>query len=334
MFIGVVFCNPEKTPQERVLERLSDCEVVTTACAINSALQRQGHVTELVSIDPGRLSDLRKYDWIFNLTENTAGFPMTEYEIAHEMENLEIQFTGSSSSTLWACNHKLITKQKLIQAGIPSPAYEIFPPFQPCTHLTFPLIVKPIHEDGSIGITRDSVVRNMDDLERKAIEVIRVYHQQALVEEYIDGREINISLISSNNGFEVLPLSEIIFSESEDPKILTFESKWVANSYSYTHTTSRCPCYLEPGLEQEIKELVLRTVQLMECRDYVRVDMRLRDHKPFVLDVNPNPCLNPEDSGFIVAGSAGGYSFDKIIATILNQSLSRTRSLSNLVLVR
>jgi len=323
MYIGVIYSSTNSVMQGREKEKLADDEILDTAVAVKSALEKKGHQVELVTFEPNQTEGFSQYEWIFNLAETIRGFPLAEYEVAVKLEELGIPFTGSGSETLLTCVHKSSAKTLIQKYGILTPQFQKVNPGEKIkTGLEFPLIVKPDHEDGSIGIKDDSVVYSIPELTRKVSEIHQVYEQAALVEEFIEGRDISASLIGNGKDLAVLPLSEIVFSEDYiGPKILTFEEKWDAESQAYQKSVSQCPCSLEESSQTEIKKIAKKVFNIFGCRDYALVDFRLKGDIPYVIEVNPNPCINPINSGFITAGAVYGFDYDEIISEILNQSM-------------
>jgi D-alanine-D-alanine ligase len=238
------------------------------------------------------------------------------------MEELRIHFTGSGSSALIDCLDKAFTKSRLRRARIITPAYEIYHPNDIInTKLKFPLIAKPIHEDGSVGISDDSISKNVAELAGTVKKIHEIYEQAALVEEYIEGRDITASVIGNGEEVTVLPLSESVFYKHDGPTLLTFEANWVPESKAYQNSVSKCPCELDYEVELRIKDFAKKAYKIMRCRDYARIDFRLRDKTPYVLEVNPNPCINPIGSGFVTSGEASGLSYDELINKILENSV-------------
>ena len=323
MYIGVIYSVTNSVSLGREIEELADSEIWDTAVAVKSVLEKKGHQVDLVPFEASQVECLGKYEWIFNLAETVRGFPLAEYEVAVKLEELGIPFTGCGSETLLACVHKSSAKTQIQKYGILTPRFQKVNPGEKIeTRLEFPLIVKPDHEDGSIGIKNDSVVQSMAELTRKISEIHHDYEQAALIEEFIDGRDITASLIGNGDNLTVLPLSEIIFSEDYvGPKILTFEEKWVAESQAYQKSVSQCPCSLEESSRAEINTIAKKLFNIFGCRDYAIVDFRLKGDIPYVIEVNPNPCINPINSGFITAGAVYGFNYDEIIIEILNHSM-------------
>lgn len=320
--IGIIYCTSTQSAEGRENERLADGEVIDVAFAVKDALLAKGYQAETVNLDPQEIADLRRFDWVFNLAESIYGFPLTEYEVAEEMERSNTHFTGSGSKALKACLDKALTKLELLRNGIETPAFQVFQPGEPVLNtLKYPLFVKPIREEGSIGISIDSFVRNDIELKRQVQKIHEVYHQAALVEEYIEGRDISASVIGNGPDAFVLPLSEIVYTDYHGPKMLSFISKWSSDPGDYIGITVECPCILDTKTQAFINDIALHATQVMGCRDYTRVDFRLRGNTPLVLEVNANPCLNPDNAGFILSGKTLGYSYADIVAKILEVSI-------------
>jgi predicted ATP-grasp superfamily ATP-dependent carboligase len=148
----------------------------------------------------------------------------------------------------------------------------------------------------------------------------------ALIEEFIDGRDISISVVGSHNRLFTLPPSECIYLNSSKERILTYDSKWIAESHDYRITEVQCPIYLAPGLEQTLRRTSLLAFEVMGCRDYARMDFRVRGDSPYLLEVNPNPCLHPEEAGFTRSWKATGKSFNQLIYQILQSSYENYQS--------
>ena len=324
--VGIIYFTSSFSIHGREFEKVAENEVVEVAQAIKAALGEKGIRAELINLDPTRVVELRKYDWIFSLLEPVVGFPVTDIDIVEQMESLSIPFTGGGSYALKATIDKSVTKAEFLKYGIPTPVYDVVYPGDPIlTKCRFPIIVKPVHEDGSVGITKNSITDNSTRLTSLVKKIHRLYQQAALVEEYIEGREINAAILGNGKEAVVLPLSEIIYPPQLGPKILTFKSKWKAHSLDFRASKAKCPGDLDPQVEAQIKEIALQAYQLLRCRDYARVDFRIRDNVPYVLEVNPNPCLNPHDAGFVRSGNAAGFTYTELVNKILEVSVSNNR---------
>jgi D-alanine-D-alanine ligase len=182
-----------------------------------------------------------------------------------------------------------------MHAGVITPAFEVFFAGDEIrTRLPFPLIIKPVHEGGSVGIHEDSVVHNMDDLTSRVRRIHDVYNQAAIVEEFIDGRDITASVLGNGSEAIVLPLSECIYPQNGHPRLLSYESIWIPESRPYQTIVAKCPCDLDPILEREIRDIALKACNILGCQDYTSVDIKLKDNTAYVLEVNTNPCIKDE----------------------------------------
>lgn len=192
--------------------------------------------------------------------------------------------------------------------------------------LGFPLIVKPAAEDGSLGIGPEAVVHDLRALRERVAHTIECYRQAALVEEFIVGREFNVSLWGAAP--DLLPLAEIDFRDFADPceQIVSFAAKWDPASFAYHHTPVICPAAVDDGLAERIRRAALAAWRVIGCRGYARVDMRVdRAGQPYVIEVNCNPDLSPE-AGFFQAVRRLGYSYEAMVHRILDMALDGRHS--------
>jgi D-alanine-D-alanine ligase len=167
-------------------------------------------------------------------------------------------------------------------------------------------------------------VHSQAELEARVAEVHRVYNQAALVEEYIEGRDITASILGNGPAAVVLPLSGIVYPERyAGPKFLTYDAKWESDSPEFRDAASTCPIELPDDIRAMIMDLAARVYAIMGCRDYARVDFRLKGKTAYVLEVNPNPCISPQDSGFVRAATQAGYTYEQLINKIVEHSLLR-----------
>ena len=323
--IAIVYSAADQVLSGREEERIADDEAQEVAGAVKAVLEAYGQAADVLSIRPDHLDALVGYAWIFNLAENICGLGDLEYQIARGMEDLGLHFTGSSAATLKTCVNKANTKAKIMQQGMLTPAYTVVQPGERVeTDLAFPLFVKPVQEDGSVGIAANSQVQNPAELDAKVREIHHVYRQAALVEEYIEGRDISAAVIGNGGEMQVLPLSEIVFQpDFVGPRVLTYESIWMEESDVYAKNEAICPCTLSNQTRDFIMTMARRCFIAMGCEDYARIDFRLKGHTPYVLEVNPNPCIHPAGSGFVRASQAAGLDFPALIRLILEHSMRK-----------
>lgn len=326
MKIGILYNLVDHVEHGFEIDKLSDNETEETVEHVRKALENDYEVMPM-QIRRELLPTLTKnsFDFVFNLCEGINGNIHGEAWIPALLDIIGIPYTGSNSLTLGLCLNKIKTKYILIANNISTPLYQTFSSTSQKfnANLKFPLIVKPAHEDASVGINVDSVVNNKLELFKKIEFILKNYHQPALVEEYIHGRELNLAIIGNGSSIELLPISEIMFKFKEDlPNIVSYKAKWVTDSDESQKTVGICPTELSKEIEKHIKRLAMDAYNLTGCKDYARIDFRLQDNIPYILEVNPNPGINT-DSGFVRSADVAGMSYDKLIHRILSEAMKR-----------
>jgi D-alanine-D-alanine ligase len=299
--------------------------------ALVKGLQKEGFEARSVNIKDNFDRLLRSLtaprpDVVFNLVEFFNNNPLHEDRVAALYDLLQIPYTGSPPMTLAICQRKGLTKQILKAFHIPTPRYKLIKQkaVPKLTGLRYPLIVKPAWEDASAGVTERAVVEDRGQLENRVRMILAEYKQPALVEEYIDGRELAVSVMGNKNP-RVLPVEEMDFSDlpPDHRAIVTFESKWNPLSEVFHMGKLVCPAKLPRSIQQRVKKVALHTYKVMGCRDYARIDMRLdKSDNIFVLEVNPNPDLT-EGVAFMASSAAAGISFSEALRMIVDEALKR-----------
>lgn len=298
--------------------------------AVASALRGEGYEARLLAVGRDLTAFLEGVNGfspsvVFNLCEEVSGKSVHEVHVAGVLELLGVPYTGSDPAALSLSLDKARCNEVLSANEIPTPRHRVMDlPSGSTGGLRFPLIVKPLREDGSTAIGAASVVRSHRALRDRAGYVIDRFRQPALVEEFIEGREINVSILG-NGAPEVLPLREIDFSKLPGslPRICGYRAKWERESPEYRLTPPVCPARLPRRLLLRIKRAALEAYRVIGLRDYARVDIRLsREGTPFVIEVNPNPCISP-DAGFMGSAAAAGLDFNRTIGRIVEACLGR-----------
>jgi D-alanine-D-alanine ligase len=285
----------------------SEHEILSTAEFVQQTLSEAGYEVSTLGAarDPAllltRLRDIRP-DVVFNLFEGLADSGETEAHVAGLLEWLEIPYTGCPYQTLCLARNKHLTKHLLAGAGLPTAKFFAVEdvPVEDCP-LDWPVIVKPATQDASIGLDQGSVVTDLERLNDRIAYLLDNYGPPVLIEEFIRGREFNVGLIEASQ-VRVLPVSEILFID-KDPDywpIVTYDAKWKPGTRDYEATPPKYPARVSPRLRNKLETLAKRAFRLLGCRDYARVDFRVRSSKPYILEVNPNPDFSPS------AGLAGG----------------------------
>ena len=310
-------------------DRLSEEGAEQEALAVQQALSGLGHAVALLPIADDLVAALfalraSRPDVVFNLCEGFWGDSRREMHVAAALELLGCPVTGAPPLCLGLTQDKARTKDLFARHGLPTPPYLVVAPgtpLPPLGGLNFPLIVKPRAEDASLGITEASIVEDSAALARQVRYVHAAYRQDALVEEFIDGREINAAVLG-NFLPEVLPFSEIRFRPGLTYPIVSYDGKWREDSAAYLLTEPVCPAILADAEALRIAEVARRAYDLCGCRDYARVDVRLRDGIPYVLEVNANPDISP-GAGLARAAGAAGLDYPTLIERILTLAADR-----------
>lgn len=265
--------------------------------------------------------------FVFNLCEEIDENSELEMCMAGLLELMEIPYTGSKPLVLGLALNKFRLKQILHSAGIPAPRGYLGYSQEKGTlprGMRFPVIVKPSREDASLGINDNSVCRTAGQVKKQVRYIHNVYKQEALVEEFLEGREFNVSIMGEENP-EVLAISEIDFSglPEGEPRIVGYCAKWDEESPLFSATVPVCPADISKRLENRIIDLAIRSYQCIGCRDYARVDMRTDSRGSlYVLEVNPNPDISPK-AGFAKAARTAGYSYTGMIRRISEAAMER-----------
>src|SRR4029453_12603153 len=234
-------------------------------------------------------------DLMFNLTESYAGDDTKDMNIAAYLDLLACQYTGAGPHALYLAQDKALAKKIFSFHGIKTPSFATSyrGKLDHSHDISFPLIVKPTSEDGSIGIDSSSVVESGKELMEKIHYIHHEFDSPALIEEYIEGREIYASVLG-NESPEVLPMVELDLSKlpKGTPKIAGKEVKWDKETEAYKVTKSAVAEDLEESTIKRLSDTALSAYQALKLRDYGRIDMRLtKKGEVFVIEANPNPWL-------------------------------------------
>jgi D-alanine-D-alanine ligase len=305
-------------------------DVLVQAESVSGALIDLGHeILQLpVTLDLQKLErDLarEKPDLVFNLVESLDGTGRFLHFVPSLLEHVSIPFTGSGSESLYITTGKMLAKERLRYAGIPTPDWrtEIVEGVQEAEFMT-PYIVKPAWEDASVGLDDTSIVRTGEEL----AEILRKRTERygnCFIESYIDGREFNISLLADGSGgVQILPPAEILFDTfpADKPKIVGYEAKWKSDSFEYNNTprTFDFP-ETDAALRDHLTDLSRHCWDAFDLQGYARIDFRVdRDSNPWVIEINANPCISP-DAGFTAAAERAGIRYTQMIQRIIESAL-------------
>ena len=327
--LAIVYNEPHYSRYNTLGEEKAAYGVLEAVDAVHQALSETGYNVVLVPLMPPLKQVKRKLlsinaALVFNLFEGFCGCPETEAAVPEILSELGLPYTGCPGSLLRLALDKAKVKVILKTAGIPTPNFTLLnPQTLHMLQLDYPCIVKPRCEDASHGLTIESVVSNFASLAKQVTAISGSYGGAALVEEFIDGREFNATILG-NSEYIVLPVSEIVYSLLPGmPRVLTFAAKWETDSPYFQGTRAVCPANIGDTERQHIMETAVTAFRLLGGKGYARIDMRMDElGQVNVIEVNPNPDISP-GSGAIrqaeVAGMTYAHFIDRIVQMALGQ---------------
>ena len=298
---------------------------------ISEALQKLGHEPSYFELDgrPQSLHGLAKCDadLIFNLTESFDGDDTKEMNVVAYLDLLGLRFTGAGPHSIFMSQDKAIAKKIFAFHGIKTPffASSYRGRIEHAHDISFPLIVKPAWEDGSIGIDAGSVVSNVKEMMERVEYIQDEFDSPALIEEYIEGREIYAGILGSYERSNVLPLVELDLSKLPEgtPKIATYDVKFEKNTEAYKLTKSHIVEGMDEETVKRLSDTALAAYRALKLRDYGRIDMRLAPNGDvYVIEANPNPWLASRQE-FAMAAKASGMTYTELIGSIVDLAMSR-----------
>jgi D-alanine-D-alanine ligase len=336
-FEGTIF-NPldSHAAQTDAIQNVSDLyaewDTPETIAAVQKSLEELHDVT-LIEADEFAFERLREQrpEIVFNITEGLHGVSR-EAQIPAILEMLRIPYTGSDPLTLAICLDKSRAKEIMAYYHLPTPRFLVVYDLSLIKEMTmpFPVMVKPLHEGSSKGIYNSSVVRSKSDLQREIERIFNLYHEPALVEEYLTGREFTVALMGNGEIVTALPIVEIKFDSlpaGVNP-IYSYEAKWIWDRTDAPLDIFECPAKISPSLQTEIEMICKQAFRILRCRDWCRVDIRLdATGRPHILELNPLPGIlpNPEDNScFPKAARAAGLTYNQLIQGVLALAAKRS----------
>jgi D-alanine-D-alanine ligase len=322
-----------------------DLDSPKTIQGITKALESGGHDVTFLEGDTTLYDAVRKLkpDICFNICEGHFG-DSREAQVPAILEMLRIPYTGSQVLTLALTLDKPMTKRILAYHNLSTPPFQTFErvtePLDPDMH--FPLFLKPSREGTGMGVSAESIVEDETQLRQQLRRLFDRYDQPVLAERFIDGREVTVGVVGNltspvawrlpedeeapriSRGLHFLPPLEIDMSRypQEEKGVYTSRIKvdWV-DEFHYI-----CPAMLSEEMVEELNWLTAATFRVTGCRDVARVDFRFDasdNNKPYILEINPLPGLNPGYSDLCIEAKAYGWSYEKLVNTILNEAIER-----------
>lgn len=305
-----------------------------TEANVLAALDQLGHTTQHLAIFDD-LDLLRpklqsfEPDVIFNLADQFKNNRAFDQNIVSFLEMQGVPFTGCGSTGLTLCKHKGISKKILGYHRIHVPEFTVIgrgKRIGRAKPLQFPILVKPLKEEASLGISQASLVESDEQFKERVQFIHEKYDSDVIAEEYIDGRELYVSILG-NHRLEVFPIRELVFKEvpPDEPKIATYRAKWDEEYRKRWGLQNQFAEGLDPAFVREIEHVCKRIYHLLTIDGYARIDLRLTaDHKLYFIEANPNPIL-AEDEDFAQSAARAGSPYPRLIDRIMRLGLGAIR---------
>src|ERR1700757_1173803 len=330
----VLFDGAQPTPIDADLSEEMKTEEWQTEANVMAALAELGHTAEHLAIyDDVDLVRQKiesfQPDVLFNLVEQFKNNPGFDQNIVSFFEMQGLPFTGCGSTGLTLCKHKGISKKILHYHGIHVPNFVVIPRGQRIgrpKQLRFPILIKPVKEEASYGISQASFVQNEEQFRERVAFVHEKYKSDAIAEEYIDGRELYVSIMG-NVRLQVFPIRELIFREvpPNEPKIATYNAKWDEEYRKRWGLENQFAENLDPAVVTDIEETCKDIYRLLTIDGYARIDLRLTpENKLYFIEANPNPIL-ADDEDFALAAGKAGLLYPQLIDRIARQGIKTVR---------
>lgn len=330
--VVILFDLPESPPENQDYRHYEKDSSWEHELDVKRAIQRLGHEAEFIGIFddlPRFIREIQesKPDLVFNLCESFRNDRRFEPQVIGTLELLGIPFTGVSSASLSLCQNKELTKKILNFHRIKVPRWvtsSISRPIRSLRKFVYPAFVKPIGEEGSEGISRDSFVENEKDCLDRVHFLHEKFQTDVLIEEFIDGRELYASVMGVRR-LQVFPLRELTFNKmpEDEPRFATYRTKWDEAYRKRWGIQNEYAKEIEPGAEKRIISTVKKAFQVLQLEGFARFDLRLTDSGDiYVIEANPNPSISSTDD-FALSAKKAGLSYDELIAKILDMGWNR-----------
>jgi D-alanine-D-alanine ligase len=316
---------PEGAPADEL-------DVLAEVAAAERALRGLGHETRRFPLSlhlNEAAAGLRSFaaDVVVNLVETLHGRGELAHLAPSLLDFLRLPYTGAATEAMFLTSNKVLAKRWLRSGGLPTPPWATRQELARGAPLAVPAIVKPVSEDASVGIDESSIVRRRDQLLEATQERSRRLGTECFAEQYVEGREFNLSVLETLRGVEVLPPAEIKFRNYPEgkPRMVCYRAKWEADSFEFENTPRTFDFHdCDHPLLERLTALARACWSHFGLRGYARVDFRVDARgEPWVLEINANPCISPE-SGFVAAAERAGLGYRELLTHFLEAALGRT----------
>lgn len=310
-----------------------DLDTLEQAEGVARALEELGHeaVTVTFSLDLKKAADELgkiKPDIVFNLVESVDGSGRLIHLAPSLFDHLSIPYTGCGSEAMFTTSNKILAKKILDSAGLPTPSWLVSGDYTEKASFTpGKYIVKSALEHASVGLDEDSVIRASAAIELLEIIADRESRGgQWYAERFVDGREFNVPMLAGSDGPRILPVSEIVFDAYPEGKerVVGYRAKWEAHTFEYQNTPRRFDfAQSDLSIVTGLKDIALRCWELFSLDGYTRVDFRVDENgKPWILEINANPCITPE-AGFEASATQAGLVYTDIVKALVDDAVIR-----------
>jgi D-alanine-D-alanine ligase len=311
--------------REQPEDALEEYDSIETVDALKAAIEAKGHT--VVKLGGGReflkrvLSE--KVDFVFNISEGLGSYRSREAQVPCVLEMLDIPYSGADPQCLTVCLDKHLTKKLVAGEGVPTPKWSIISQANvnsvDWTALPSPAFVKPVWEGSSKGIRLNSLIRDPQQMQPIVTQLLKQYCQPVLVEEFISGEEITVGVVG-NSPAKVVGIMRVVPRQKDADFVYSLEVKRdYLNLVDY-----ECPAKLNKHILKDIEKYALKAFQVLECRDFSRVDFRISTNgTPYFLEINPLAGLNPRSSDLIIMTKLMGLTYNDLIGFILEAALKR-----------
>lgn len=326
MNIAIVYSLPTRRALSSAFVQ-ADEDTKISAMMVQKELMNKGADVELVGITEDIIDHVFRIhaDCIFNMVEWSGLDTSLAIKAYDALERLHIPMTGPSAAALEQVSHKVDMKRKLRDSGLLTPGWQLFEDNTVSVDpaLRFPVIVKPLYEHCSIGLTYDAIAENRQQLLSVVGAQRALYKQAVFAEEFIIGREFQVTVLNRSDGLAVLPPAEILFEEVGTKAFLTYASRWIEDHPEYK-TSHVALAKLSPALLHNLQKVSSKAFHVLDFADYSRLDIRVRGDDVYILEANPNPGLEDDPAyGMSVSFHAAGMTFRDFLWEIVTSCLRR-----------
>ncbi|NLG88517.1 MAG: ATP-grasp domain-containing protein [Clostridiaceae bacterium] len=323
--VGIAY-NLKHEKEGEPEDEQAEYDSISTIRTIAGAIEKTGCKAVFIEAREDFPEKIKKadVDFVFNIAEGKGGRGR-EAQVPSILNLYSIPYTGSDETTLCIALDKGIAKKIVKSRGIKTPVFFIWKNNETDipSRLRFPVIIKPVSEGSSKGILGTMLATNRNELKKLLAEKWARYRQPLMAEEYINGREFTVGIIGNGKEKRVFRPMEIIISPDANPdgsRIYSFHAKTNYERY----VKYECPARLEQELEEKIIRVSEQIYDVLECRDFARIDLILDEGgNPYFIEINPLPGLAPGYSDYVMLAENNGVEYDELIRLILNSALKR-----------